>query len=81
MGSLTISVEILNRYFRYLEDLDKLSKRSLILKLRESMKVEKPNRSDLKDIFGAWEDDASSDEIIRRIRDSRVEKPNFEDLD
>lgn len=81
MGGLTLSSEIINRYFNYLKDLDIWAKKHLIAKLEESMKTQPSKKKELKDLFGAWEDNADSDEIVETIRSSRVEKTNSENLD
>jgi hypothetical protein len=42
---------------------------------------EKPEEDfNLNSLFGAWEDSVDSDEIIKEISDSRVEKSNTESL-
>jgi len=56
-----------------LRGLDNLSKKKLIIKLTESLEI-KEEKIDLKTLFGAWEDNKDSDEIIKEIRESRVEK-------
>lgn len=61
MGSLVISNKILDKYFGYLKNLDNKAKRSLINKLTKSIKVKSEAKFDLKSLFGAWEDDKSSD--------------------
>lgn len=74
MGGLSIPDKILNKYFGYLKYLDIKTKKYLIKKLKDSMLPEKPKNSNFKKLFGAWEDDRSSDEIIEDIRDSFVVK-------
>ncbi|WP_113923564.1 hypothetical protein [Cognataquiflexum aquatile] len=57
-----------------------LSKKKLIIKLTESLEA-KEEKVDLFTLFGAWEDNKDSDEIIKEIRESRIEKaenPGFE---
>lgn len=78
---LLISNKMLNKYFGYLKNLDISSKKKLILKLTESIENEPKKEFDLQSLFGAWEDDKSSDEIIKEIRSSRVEKSNNENLE
>lgn len=57
MGSLTISNEILDKYFNFLKHLDDKAKKKLIIKLTKSIKT-KPNKAfDPQSLFGAWEDD------------------------
>lgn len=47
--------------------------KKLIIKLTESLEV-KEEKVDLNTLFGAWEDNKDSDEIIKEIRESRIEK-------
>lgn len=76
MGSLTISNKILDKYFGYLKSLDTRAKKNLIIKLTKSIEIKSKKAFDMNSIFGAWEDDKSSDEIISEIKSSRVEKRN-----
>ena len=80
MANLTLNNKTLEKYFGMLRDLDNLSKKKLIIKLTESLE-KKEEKVDMKTLFGAWEDNKESDEIIKEIRESRVEKaedPGFE---
>ena len=79
MGNLSIDNRALDRYFGLLDSLDNLSKKKLIIKLTESLDFEK-KATDLKTLFGAWEDSRDSDEIIREIKESRVNKREIEDF-
>jgi hypothetical protein len=42
--------------------------------LTESIEVKEKEHFDLKNLYGAWEDTRTSDEIINEIRNSRVEQ-------
>lgn len=77
MANLSLNSKTLEKYFGVLRGLDNLSKKKLIIKLTESLEL-KEEKVDLKTLFGAWEDDKNSDEIIKEIRGSRIEK--IEDL-
>lgn len=77
MASLSISNKILDKYFGYLKYLDNNAKKKLIVKLTESIEIKSDEKFDIKSIFGTWEDDRTSDEIISEIKSSRVEKPNI----
>ena len=81
MGELTISNKILDKYFGYLKYLDDKAKKSLIIRLTKSMNKKPKNKFDLKDLFGAWEDDKDAEEIISEIKSSRVEKLNTESFE
>ncbi len=81
MGSLAISNKILDKYFGYLKNLDNNAKKNLIIKLTKSIETKSKKPFDIKTIFGAWEDERTSDEIINEIKASRVEKPNTASLE
>ena len=78
MANLTISNKILDKYFGYLKNLDNTAKQNLIMKLSKSMKTKSKEEFDIKSLFGAWDDTRTSEEIIREIYNSRVEKGNSE---
>ena len=80
MGSLVVTNKMLDKYFRFLKDLDDKAKKVLINKLTGSMKEKPKEDFELNSLFGAWEDSLNSDEIINEIRASRVEKSNTESL-
>jgi len=80
MGHLTISSKILDKYFGFLINLDNNSKKRLIRRLTESIETETKENTDLNLLYGAWDDDRDSDEIIREIRNSRIEKLNSAEL-
>ena len=80
MGSLAVSNKILDKYFGYLKYLDNEAKKNLIIKLTNSIQIEPKKSFDIKSIFGVWEDDRTSDEIISEIKSSRMEKRSIENL-
>jgi hypothetical protein len=73
MTSLSLNSATLDRYFEQLRSLDTYSKKKLIKRLQASL-LEKKEPVDLGTLFGAWEDNKDSDEIIKEIMESRVEK-------
>ncbi|SHI93171.1 hypothetical protein SAMN05444280_10847 [Tangfeifania diversioriginum] len=75
--SLILTNSTIDKYFGFLTRLDNISKKKLIVKLTESIEVKEETDFDLASLYGAWEDSRSSDEIIKGIRDSRVEKNNI----
>jgi len=75
---LAISNKTLDKYFRFLRRLDNNSKKRLIIKLTESMETDFKDPSNLKSMYGAWEDTKDSDEIITQIHNSRVNKRETE---
>lgn len=72
--SLILTNSTIEKYFGFLTKLDNISKKKLIVKLTESIEVKEETDFDLASLYGAWEDSRSSDEIIKDIRNSRVEK-------
>lgn len=73
MAYLTLNSKTLEKYFGLLKGLDDISKKKLIIKLTESLEI-KEEKVDLRTLFGAWEDNKDSDEIIKEITESRIEK-------
>jgi hypothetical protein len=73
---LVLTKNTIDKYFGFLSRLDNSSKKRLIIKLTESIEDKEKTKSkiNLKDLSGAWEDSRDSDEIIKEIRKSRVEK-------
>lgn len=78
MASIAITNKTLDKYFAFLSKLDTNSKKRLIIRLTESIEMKEDNSFDLKSLFGAWEDSRDSDEIIKDIRDSRVNSNEIE---
>jgi len=72
MGSLTITNSILDKYFNFLKKFDNNAKKKLIIKLTNSLEFKETKPFDIKSLFGAWEDDRTSQEIIDEIKNSRV---------
>ena len=65
-------------YFRTLADLPSAVKECLVVKLEESLQRSlppstEPSESDFYSLFGAWEDDRTADDIVREIRESRID--------
>ncbi len=71
---LTLTNRAIDKYFGFLSRLDNGSKKKLIIKLTESIEEKETKTVSLKDLSGAWEDSRDSDEIIKEIRNSRVDK-------
>ena len=72
--SLALTNNTIDKYFGFLTKLDNVSKKKLIVKLTESIDVIERTSFDLASLYGAWDDSRSSDEIIKEILDSRVNK-------
>lgn len=73
---ISLSDKSINKYFRFLSRLDNRSKKKLINRLTDSIEDnEKSNQSrSFSDLSGQWEDERHSDDIIKDIRDSRVNR-------
>jgi hypothetical protein len=78
--SFSITSEMIDKYLGFLFKLDNRTKKELIIRLTESIDLNDTKKVDLKDLFGAWSDSRTSDEIIRDIRDSRVNNRKIEDF-
>jgi hypothetical protein len=77
--SLALTNTAIEKYFGFLIRLDNNSKKKLIIKLTESIETNENLNFDLKSLYGAWEDNRDSDEIIKEIRNSRIENNNIAD--
>ena len=78
--SLSLTNKTIDKYFGFLTQLDNGSKKKLIIKLTESIEINEESKFDLRDLYGAWEDSRDSDEIIKEIRDSRIDSKNIADF-
>jgi hypothetical protein len=77
----TLSNKILDTYFEYLKNLDTKTKKSLILKLTQSLEAKSSKDIDPDSLFGAWQDEQSSDEIIAAIKNARVNNTSLESFE
>ncbi len=73
---LALTNKAIEKYFSFLIRLDNGSKKKLIIKLTESIEINN-EEIDLKRLFGAWDDDKDSDEIIKEIKASRIDNQNL----
>jgi len=78
--SLTLTNKTIDKYFGFLTRLDNVSKKRLIIRLTESIETKEYKKFDLHSLYGAWEDSRDSDQIIKEIRDSRIDKQNIADF-
>jgi hypothetical protein len=81
MSGLAITNKTLDKYFGFLSKLDNNSKKKLIIKLTESIETKEEAPLDLRSIYGAWIDKRDSDEIIKDIREARVNKTTLESFE
>ncbi len=77
---LALTNSMIDKYFAFLTKLDNSSKKKLIVKLTESMEDNANKDFDLSSLYGAWEDARSSDEIIKEIKESRIDKKSTFDF-
>ena len=80
MGNLAANNGTLNKYFGILKNLDVDSKKNLIIKLTKSIHSKPKSKPELKNIYGAWQDSRTADEIIEEIEKSRFNERNIEEL-
>ncbi len=78
--ALALNNEIIEKYFGFLTRFDTRSKKKLISKLEESIRNPNEKTAGIDHLYGAWEDSKSSDEIIREIKDSRIDKKDIADF-
>lgn len=69
---LALTDKTIDKYFGFLSRLDSRTKKKLIIRLAEPIEEKGKSNVSLKDLSGAWEDSRDSDEIIKEIRNSRV---------
>jgi hypothetical protein len=75
--SLVLTNKTIDKFFGFLGQIDNDSKKKMIIRLTESIEIKEEPKFNLRSLFGAWEDTRDSSEIIKEIRDSRVEKRNI----
>ena len=70
--SIALTDKTIDDYWSLISRLDDNSKKKLIIRLAESIETKEESKFDLESLFGAWEDSRDSDEIIKEIRESRI---------
>ncbi|MBU0474592.1 MAG: hypothetical protein KKF62_10545 [Bacteroidetes bacterium] len=80
MGNLALNNGTLKKYFGILENLDVDSKKNLIIKLTKSINSKPKSKSNIKNIFGAWQDIRTAEDIIDDIEKSRFNNRVIEEL-
>jgi hypothetical protein len=71
---LSLTNAAIDKYFNFLKIFDVKSKKRLILKLNESIEKDIDSTVQIDSLFGAWEDKRSANEIIKEVKDSRLDK-------
>jgi hypothetical protein len=72
--AISFSDKFLNRLISIFQLMDGKSKKTFLEKIHISMNDLPSKKNNLDNVFGKWEDDRSTDEIIKSIVSSRVEK-------
>ena len=80
MSTLTLNDTSLNRYLRVLQGFDKATKKKLIKRLLESLEEKNPEKNP-NELFGAWQDNRSAEEIIEDIYKARTASRPIEDFE
>lgn len=81
MATITLNNSSLKKYLNLLRNLDLRSKKKIVQELSDAIKNSgKDNGSDFFSLFGAWEDDRNTDEIIKDIKSSRVNSRDIENF-
>lgn len=79
MATITLNNSSLKKYLDLLRNLDLKSKKKIVQELSESIKNSgKDKGNDFFSLFGAWEDERSSDAIIKDIKSSRANSRDIE---
>ena len=79
MASITLNNSSLKRYIDLFKNIDLKSKKKIIVGLTESInETDISPSNNLSSLFGAWEDNRDSDEIINDIKSSRVNNRDIE---
>jgi hypothetical protein len=79
MKTTDANTKLLDSYVGLLKNLSIDNKLDLISKLSESIKsTSKKKETSFYQAFGAWDEDESADELIKKIKDSRNFNRNIE---
>jgi hypothetical protein len=78
MKSLNKHTSFGEYYFSILQNINVDTKLDLISQLSQSLKSDKVNTASLESLFGAYESEENSDEIISEIRSSRISTRGIE---
>lgn len=80
MATITLDNSSLKKHIDLLRKLDIKSKKKIVSELNNSIKESEDEKkdNDFFSLFGSWNDDRYSDEIIKDIRSSRVDNRDVE---
>lgn len=71
MKATDINNRLIDTYLRLLNSLNLENKLELISRLTHSMKKERKDETELKQLYGAWKDDKSGEQLIKELRNDR----------
>lgn len=82
MATITLDNSSLKKYIDLLRKLDVKSRKKIVSELNDSIKESEDEKkgNDFFSLFGSWNDDRDSDEIIKDIRSSRVDNRDIENF-
>jgi len=80
MKGLELSREALDQYFKVFNNFSVATKKKLIAMLTESIGEEQETSQKIDELYGAWEDDKSADEIVNKIQEARTYNREIDDL-
>lgn len=81
MATISLNNSSLKKYLDLLRSFDLKSRKKLLEGLNESVAEDnEPKPNDIKSMFGAWEDNRDSDDIIRDIKNARINGRDIENF-
>ncbi|KKK53248.1 hypothetical protein LCGC14_3096670, partial [marine sediment metagenome] len=66
-------IKITERYLGFFKSLNTQSKKELIIALTNSIDDKIPKQTNISDLYDAWDDERTAEEIIKDIKDSRIQ--------
>ncbi|MGQ2984480.1 hypothetical protein [Flavobacterium sp.] len=80
MATITLDNSSLKKYIDLLRKLDVKSRKKIVSELTDSIKESEDEKkdNDFFSLFGSWNDKRDPDEIIKEIRDSRINNRDIE---
>ncbi|MBX3043502.1 MAG: hypothetical protein KIT33_04925 [Candidatus Kapabacteria bacterium] len=76
--SVLIAENVVENYFKIINNWDFESKNSLILKLNNSLNKKSHFSPEFSKLFGGWNDNRNAEDIIIEIESSRVNQKELE---
>ncbi len=76
MNTIAYNQKTLDNILGYLSKMDTKSKKGIIIKLTESITEKETEKKSVSSLFGSWNDNRDSDEIISEILNARKDSTN-----